>query len=98
MLVTNLITFELIALFAPQLLKIDPFQTLMCRGGGLFNNYYIPDGRMTTNWEYVKIMILGSRERKELEIETGKTLEKYANIARDLFVRLQTSLNAGIFR
>ena len=53
---------------------------------------------MTTNWEYVKIMILGSRERKELEIETGKTLEKYANIARDLFVRLQTSLNAGIFR
>ena len=38
-LITNMITLEMFALFSPHKFKIDPYQILVQRGGGLFQSF-----------------------------------------------------------
>ena len=53
----NLITFELIALFQPEIFKIDPWMVFLQKGGGLFTTFVLPDGRGTTDYRTVRTII-----------------------------------------
>ena len=54
-----MITLEMFALFSPHKFKIDPYQILVQRGGGLFQSFVLPDGRATSEYDNISQLVQG---------------------------------------
>ena len=88
-LLTNLITLEMYALFAPEKFKIDPYQIMLLPGGGLFKYYILPDGRATVFYRSMVKILHGIGKERKITDEPDSFESKYCEQARECLLKLK---------
>ena len=84
LLLTNLITFEISALFCPEIIKNDLWDLFLQRGGGLFQSYFFNKGRATHDLQHIKRSMLLAPKKN---IPTIKLSDRELQ-SKDCFYRL----------